>query len=126
VKCTPRWQVTLLLATALIASGCGGGSSDNDGTAKSAMAVEPKAVSLKRCLADDGYAVQREGAALVQATRDGRSFVNIREFPSEAEATAYDGGLTVAAHVKVGAKVASGDSARDVKPVERCLRAEAP
>jgi hypothetical protein len=116
--------MVLLLVTALIASGCGGGSSDRDGTAKSSIAVEPspKATTLDACLTASGYEFQREDANHLRATRNGRSFIDIREFGSESEAAAYDGQLTVPAHIQVGTRVAGGGSADDLKGVERCLR----
>ena len=127
---TPRWLMVLLLATALIASGCGGGSSDGDGdgTAKPSIAAEPKpkSTNLHQCLTDEGMEVQRQDANLVRVTPNGRAFTEIREFGSDGEAAAYDSQLTVATHVRVGAKVAYGGNAGNLKIVEECLRAEEP
>jgi hypothetical protein len=120
--------MVLVLATALIASGCGGGSSDGDSAVKPSIAAEPKPTStnLHQCLTDEGLEVQREGTDLVRVTPNGRAFTEIREFGSEGEAVAYDAQVTVATHIRVGAKVAYGGTASNLKVVEECLRAEAP
>jgi hypothetical protein len=126
---TARWLIAILLSALVFTVGCGGGSSDSGDTSQPSMAVEPKPekpkpVTLKGCLTEAGFEVQRDADGW-GATRNGRTFTKIHEFGSVPEAQAYDQQLTVAVHSQIGPRVATGGSAADLKPVELCLGAVA-
>lgn len=121
----PRWLIAILLSTLVFAAGCGGGSSGDGDTSEPAMAVEPapekaKPVTLKGCLTEAGFEVQRDADGW-GVTRNGHTFTKIHEFGSVSEAVAYDQNLTIAVHSQIGPRVATGGSAADLKPVELCL-----
>jgi hypothetical protein len=126
---TARWLIAILLSTLVFAAGCGGGSSDSADTSQPPIAAEPKPekpkpVTLKGCLTDAGFEVQRDAKGW-GATRNGRTFTEIHEFGSVPEAVAYDQQLTIAVHSQIGPRVATGGTAADLKAVALCLGAVA-